>query len=343
MMRGAMPPRKTSGVDQYRAVMGELRQGTLRPIYFLSGEERLLVDRVLRSVRKVALAGELADFNHDVLTPTAGPAGVLQAARTVPMMGSRRLVEVREAEGFKAADLERLIPYVQDPVESTVLVFVAGKVDTRFKFFRTLDGAGYLFRFDAVKGATLRRFLDAEAKRLGARLGPGVADLLVDLVGNDLLALSGAVEKLTLFVGEGGTVGTEHVEAVISRTRQAVIFELTDAVGAGDAPRALGSLQSLLQDGEPEVRILFMIARQIRQIWLAREALDRGTPPGGLASVLGVPPFVARKVADQARRFDVGRLEQVHGELYRTDRQLKSMRGSRALALERLILGLCQG
>lgn len=338
-----MPPRRSNGADQYREVMGELREGRLRPIYFLAGEERLLVDRVLRAVRKVALAGGLEEFNHDMLSPAAGTAAVLQAVRTVPMMGERRLVEVREAEGFRAQELERLIPYVEAPLDSAVLLFVAGgKVDTRFKFFRALDGQGFLLRFDGIKGALLRRFLESEARRQGATLAPRVSDLLVDLVGNDLLALAGAVEKLTLFVGEGGTVRAEHVEEVVTRTRQAVIFELTDAAGAGDAASAMGSLQSLLQGGEPEVRILFMIARQVRMIWLARAALDEGASPGSLPGVLGVPPFVARKVADQARRFTRERIERVHGELYRTDRLLKSARLSRPLILERLVLGLCQ-
>lgn len=338
-----MASKKSNSADQYREVMGELREGRLRPIYFLAGEERLLVDRVLRRVRKVALAGGLREFNHDVLSPKEGTAGVLQAVRTVPMMGDRRLVEVQEAEGFKAQELEKLIPYLESPVDSAVLLFVAGgKVDTRYKFFRALDGRGYLFRFDVIKGALLRRFLESEARRQGATLAPRVAEQLMDLVGNDLLALAGAVEKLTLFVGEGGMVQAEHVEEVVSRTRQAVIFELTDSVGAGDAATALGSLQSLLHGGEPEVRILFMIARQVRMIWLARTALDEGASPGSLPGVLGVPPFVARKVADQARRFSRERIQRVHGELYRADRQLKSVRLSRSLVLERLVLGLCQ-
>lgn len=337
-----MPPRKLSAVDRYDQLSEELRAGTLRPIYFLAGEERLLVDRVLAGVRRLALVEGLDEFNHDQLSaPAAGAAGILTAARTVPMMAERRLVEVRDAELLKAPELERLLPYVEAPVDSTVLVFVASKIDARLKFFRALDKQGYLARFDAVRGAPLRRFLESEAERAGARLGPGVADLIIELAGNDFLGLASAVEKLCLYAGEGQTVQAEHVDAVIAQTRQAVIFELTDAVGEGNVDVALTSLGSLLQSGEPEVRVLFMIARQLRMIWTALEALQAGTPQTGLAQALGVPPFVARKVAGQARRFDLPTVRAAHAEIYRADRALKRVRLPRHLILERLIMGLC--
>ena len=337
-----MPPRRANTIDRYQELMRALRAGSLQPVYFLAGEERLLVDRVLLAVRKAALADGLAEFNHDQLTAgAAGAAGIIQAARTVPMMGERRLVEVRETEALKAPELEKLLPYLEEPVDSTVLVFLADKVDARLKFFKALDRKGFLARFDPVRGTPLLRFLDSEAKRLGARLGPGVAELISELVGADLLALSSAVEKLSLYAGEGGTVLAEHVDAVIAQTRQSVIFELTDAVGEGNVDVALGSLQSLLQGGEPEQRVLFMITRQVRMIWTALEAQAAGTPPAGLPAVLGVPPFVARKIAAQARRFDLASIRAAHAEIHRTDLALKRVRLPRHLLLERLIIGLC--
>lgn len=334
--------RKQSTVDLYTRLMRGVQQDELLPIYFLAGDERLLIDRLVAAIRRKALAGGAAEFNHDqVAAKEAGGGQIVQLARTVPMMGERRLVEVRDAEGFAAKDMEQLLPYVENPVASTVVVFTATKVDGRLKFFKALDKAGYLGRFDPVRGAPLLKFLDSEAKRLGARLGPGVAELLTELVGTDFLALASAVEKLCLYVGEGGVVDAEQVDSVVAQTRQAVIFELTDAVGEGNLGAALRSLQNLLQAGEPAQRILFMIARQYRMIWRALDALGAGARPGELAGAIGVPPFVARKISAQARRFDPEAIQDAHGDIYRADRALKSSRLPRNLILERLIMGLC--
>ena len=329
-------------VELYSQLIRDIRAGKILPIYFLSGEERLLSDRVVTALRRAVLEGSVAELNHDQVSAGEVRAGdLVQLARTVPMMGTRRLVEVRDAEALNAAELEKLLPYVDAPVDSTVLLFHATKADARLKFFKALDRQGYLFRFDPVRGAPLYRFLDSEAKRLGARLGGGVPELLVELVGPDFLALSSAVEKLCLYVGEGGQVTADHVDAIVAQTRQAVIFELTDAVGEGNVPLALRSLESLRQAGEPEQRVLFMIARQIRMIWRGLEALEAGTPFAGLAGVLGVPPFVAQKVGAQAKRFDLPSIEAAHQQIHQADKDLKSLRLPRHLVLERLILGLC--
>ncbi len=334
--------RRKSTVDVYTELMRGVQQDKYLPIYFLAGEERLLIDRLVAKIRGKVLAGGAAEFNHDqVGAKETGGGAIVQLARTVPMMGDRRLVEVQNAEGLAAKDYEQLLPYVENPVSSTILIFTATKVDGRLKFFKALDKAGYLGRFDPVRGAPMLRFLDSEAKRLGARLGPGVAELLVDLVGSDFLALASAVEKLCLFVGEGGVVDAEQVDSVVAQTRQAVIFELTDAVGAGNLGSALSSLQNLLQAGEPQQRILFMIARQYRLIWRALDAMAEGARGGDLAGAIGVPPFVARKIGDQARRFDVHTIHEAHAEIYRADRALKSSRLPRNLILERLVMGLC--
>ncbi|MDY0004943.1 MAG: DNA polymerase III subunit delta [Polyangia bacterium] len=329
-------------VELYGELIRDIGAGRLLPIYFLAGEERLLSDRVVTALRRAALEGAVAELNHDQVSAGERKMGdILQLARTVPMMGPRRLVEVRDAEALGAPELEKLLPYVEAPVGSTVLLFVASKADARLRAFKALDREGYLFRFEPVRGAPLIRFMDSEAKRLGARLGGGVAELLVELVGPDFLALSSAVEKLCLYVGEGGQVTLDHVDSIVAQTRQAVIFELTDAVGEGNVSLALRSLASLRQAGEPEQRVVFMIARQVRMIWRALEALAAGTPAGNLGQVLGVPPFVAQKVAAQARRFDLPTIEAAHQQIHQADKDLKSLRLPRHLVLERLVLGLC--
>jgi len=336
-----MAPRQST-VDLYNQLLREIRAGKLLPIYYLAGEERLLIDRVTAALRKAVLEGSVAELNHDQVSAQEVKAGdFLNLARTVPMMGDRRLVELRDAEAWGAQDMDRLQLYVEAPVDTTVLLCVSTKVDARLKLFKALDRQGYLFRFDPVRGAPLLRFLDAEAKRLGARLGYGVAELLTEMVGTDFQALSNAVEKLCLYVGEGGVVSQEQVDDIVAPTRQAVIFELTDAVGEGNVERALRSLASLRQAGEPEQRVLFMITRQVRLIWRALAARKRGVPPGELGDVIGVPPFIAQKIAAQAQRFDLGSIEAAHREIHRADRDLKSLRLPRHLILERLILGLC--
>ena len=62
-------------------------------------------------------------------------------------------------------------------------------------------------------------------------------------------------------------------------SRERGIFELTKAIGAGQRAQALRLLGNLLRNREPALRIQFMLMRQLRQIWRAKELAGRRAPP----------------------------------------------------------------
>ena len=86
-----------------------------------------------------------------------------------------------------------------------------------------------------------------------------------------------------------------------------------------------------------------MVARHVRLLLGARIHLHRGTARAELPKLLGVPPFVAKKLVDQARRFRGATLEQALHALARTDRELKSSRRPSPLVIEQTVLDLCLG
>jgi DNA polymerase III subunit delta len=160
-------------------------------------------------------------------------------------------------------------------------------------------------------------------------------------VGADLGQLTDAIERLVLYAA-GREVSAEDVEAVVTSTRTRSVFELSDAIGEGDAARALAALGSLLKAREPGLRILAMIARQVRLLLQARGLLDEKANKYRMAEALKLPPFVVDKLESQARRFDIASLVDMHRAVYRTDQLLKSSKVEDDRWLESLVLELAR-
>jgi DNA polymerase-3 subunit delta len=160
----------------------------------------------------------------------------------------------------------------------------------------------------------------------------------VALAGGGLRDLAHEVEKVAAYVGDRAVVTPADVAAVASRLGEASIFTLVDAVGGGQMATALRALHDNLATHEP-LQVLFMIARQFRLILRAHHLAGRG---GAVADRLGVPPFVARKVTEQARRFRAGQFPGIFAALEEADRAIKSGSPAR-LVLETLIVRLCDG
>jgi DNA polymerase-3 subunit delta len=335
------------GPSQDEDLVAAIEAGRIDPIYALHGPERFLVDRCLAAIRKAILGAAArpgaASFNHDVFDLKDTPIGtVVSTARTVPMMARRRLVVAKGIDDVKAQELEPLLPYVQDPNPTTCLVLIGDKIDTRFKVFATLRKAGWLHDFPSLRDRELASWLSREARARQVALDADAASALAEIAGPDLGRLSQALEQLSLYVGDAKRIRMEDVDDLIAETRQRGVFELTKAIGEGNVERSLRLLANMQRNREPALRIQFMLVRQLRQIWRAKELAAAGAPRGEIAAQVGIAPFFLDDVLVPARRMSHAALERSFDRLYRADRTLKSSRVDPDLVLSKLVQQLAE-
>jgi DNA polymerase III subunit delta len=328
-------------------VFSEIERGHVAPVYALTGEESYLIERCLEALRHAVLGPEAsggASFNLDNFDlKSSGLAPALDSARTLPMFAKRRLVIGRGIDELKADDLAPLADYVADPNPSTCLVLVAaGKVDGRLKAFAALKKAGFLHDFPRMRDWQLADWIGTEARRRGLAIAQDAARALADAAGPELGRISLALEQVSLYAGHGAKITVEHVEGVVPESRERGIFELTKAIGAGQKTASLALLANLLKHREPPLRIQFMLMRQLRQIWRAKELEAAGTPRPEIASKVGIAPHFLDDVLVPARRMSTAALERSFALLYEADKMLKSSRVDPELQISRLVLALTQ-
>ncbi len=325
-------------------VFARIERGDVSPIYALVGEETYLIERCVGAIRRAVIGDDTAaSFNLDSYDlKTTGSAPVIDGARTLPMFAKRRLIIARGLDEAKADTLTPLCDYVLDPNPSTCLVLVAaGKVDGRIKLFAALKKAGYLHDFARLRDWQLGEWIAAEAKRRTLALAPEAARALADSAGPELGRVSLALEQVALYAGDR-KITVEDVEEVIPESRERGIFELTKAIGAGQRRQSLALLANLLRHREPALRIQFMLLRQLRQIWRAKELEAAGAPRGEIASQIGMSPHFLDDVLVPARRMSTDALERSFALLYEADRRLKSSRVDPDLQISRLVLALTE-
>jgi DNA polymerase-3 subunit delta len=324
-------------------IAAEVARGNIAPIYCLSGE-RYLVDAAHAAIKAavLGLAGAAAGFNHDTFDlKESGLVSCITTARTLPMMAKRRLVVGKGIDQVKADQLEPLTEYVADPNPSTCLVLVGDKVDVRFKAFLTLRKAGFLHVFAPLRDQALAGWLRGEARARKIEISPEAATALADLAGPELGRLSQALDQLALYAG-GRAVTLDDVEELVAETRQRNVFELTKAIGAGDVPRSLYLLSNMFRNREPALRIQFMLARQMRQIWRAKELSAAGAGRNEIASAVGMSPYFLDDVLVPARRMSRAALARAFERLYQSDVALKSSKVDDELIVSRLVQSLAE-
>ncbi len=325
-----------------------------KTFYILHGDDDFSLEQEVSALR-----AKMGDDNGDLNTSefdgaATSVAEILAAACSYPFLSDKRLVIVKDMiswitrkgageTGKKAVEqLTTALPTLPD---WTRLVFVERQTFTDsnklVKLARELDN-GYEKAFSAPKDSTgwiLRRAKDAYA----ADIQPQAAAALASVIGNDLRRADNELIKLISYVDGARPITEADVSLLTPYIAEAEIFKMVDALAEGRGGEALKMLHRLLmeKDNDP-FKIYGMIIRQFRLLLTAKEFLVGGGYPTAMSEELHMNPYVAKKMAQQARAFSLPQLEQVYRALLDNDIRMKTGRIEPRLALDLLVAGLAR-
>lgn len=313
----------------------------------IHGENALARQAALQAALDVLVPPQERGFALETLQPPVDEKAVRQACLTLPMWGGQRVVVVREA---CARDVPHWFKeeagWLAQMPESTALIFIEsqtlGEKHPLLKVAKQVGGHVVACPLPDVK--TLPQWIQARMAMLGGRIEAAAAALLAQNVGLDVVLLEQELRKLQLYKGKGA-VTVADVERLVPYVYSAdVIFQMVDALGLRDAPKALRLLQRMLTVGEQHpLVILRMMVRQFRLLMLARWYRERAHTADSIAERLQVPSFVAGKLYQQAGMFTLPQLQAGYRALVETEAAIKRGALEAEAALQVLVTELTQG
>lgn len=321
-------------------LLAELESGRILPVYLFYGPEVYLQREAVRRFRQ-AIIGDENSLDYEVLDgEEVSPGEVAEIARMAGLFSSRRLVVVKNAPYFASGgpkDDGALLAYLRRPSDATCLVFcTAGAVDKRREAWKLVQKHGKAIEFSHLAPADLKRWFQKRARQSGKSVEPAAADALLS-IGRDLTVLHNELEKVLAYTGNSPVITAADVKAVLTPVNEEAVFAAVDAFGERRYLAAIAKLRAVLTR-EPQGVVLALLARQLRLIIMAQELLASGLHSESLTHRLGVPPFVAKKVAAQARRFPRKDLAALFWSLLELDAAVKSGRDEFLPGLERRLL-----
>jgi len=284
-------------------------------VYLLLGDDE---ERKARGVER--LRGDRSVEVYDA--SETGPEAVVYACNSYSLFGEGPFVLVKNLDAWNAAQKAVIVDYLENPSPRADLVLLGKKLGAREKLLAATKRSGEVHNFDQPTGKALVEWVVSYAKRLGLDLPENVAQGLIDSCSGDKMRLANETEKLTLYVGQG-RVTREDVEDLCPPAVHSNIFAFVDALAAGDRGKALKLLEDLIGTGEPPLRVTYMVRRQFRLVTQARTLFERGASQGEVAKTLRVPPFVARKLEEQAQGLSEKDLERALALVLDLERGLK--------------------
>jgi DNA polymerase-3 subunit delta len=351
-----------------------------------------LQQRALDFLLEQILPPDERDFNQDILEGESTTANDLLAkAGQLPFIASHRVVVIRAADKMdgvgRAATGEakpkpskvlssgqQLAEALKNIPPSTVLILMRspetpegfGKSAPRClnaNLDKIIESQGVIINclVGQKDQAIPVHVINDEAQSRGIQLEPGAAVHLVNRVGHDVGLLLTELEKCSLRVGADGVVTKQVIDEMTRRKPQETIFDLLDAIGARQTPKAMNLLRELLDGGEVPERILATLVSHLRQLWQVRALRDQKVllnaggiqqMPPALAAQFAEDGIVARwqqvawkikRMEAQAGKFSQPQIQAALERTFETDLALKGIEadgGTPELLLERLVMRL---
>lgn len=285
------------------ALEGQIERVAALPVCAVVGADEA---QAARSVQMLVRAAAPPDQPGSTVLRLEGEVAaheVFDDLRTIPFLGlaGRRAVVVEDGAAFLKAHADRLVGYLKDPVRTSTLILRTAKLDGRSRAAKAMVSTGAIIECGRLRWADARAWLHVRAEAMGTKLAPQAASDLVEAVGTDLLALGMELDKLIAYADGERSITPEHVGEVVTHGRQRSIFDLGNAVVAGDAAGALRLCGGLLLRGERREYIISMLARQVRRLWSVHRLRADGASQQDIGRSMGMQDWMVRRALNALR------------------------------------------
>ncbi|MGQ2985335.1 DNA polymerase III subunit delta [Flavobacterium sp.] len=314
-------------MDEVVKIVNDIKQGNIKPIYFLMGEEPYYIDKITDFIEGNILSEDEKGFNQMVLYgKDVSVDEVVSHAKRYPMMADRQVVIVKEAQELSRT-IEKLESYANNPQPTTVLV-IAYKyktLDKRKKVTKLIEKNGVVFESKKLYENQVADWIKRVLSGKNYTIEPKAAAMLVEFLGNDLSRISNELDKLMIILPAGNAITPKLIEDNIGISKDYNVFELRKAIGERDELKAYKIAEYFSQNPKdnPLVMTVGLVFGFFSQLLQYHGLKDKS--PFNAAKILKVNPYFLKDYDIALRNYPMRKVSAIVATLRDIDVKSKGV------------------
>lgn len=231
----------------------------------------------------------VADLSSDSLK--GDPARLADEAAAMALTGGRRVIRVYDGDENIAGLFK---DFLKDPVGDALIVVSAGDLSAKSKLRQAFEAAktnGAAIPCYADDGMSLDGLIRSVFKERNIRVDEEAVQFLSSHLGADRGLSRGELEKLALYVGEGGSIALEDAIESVGDSSAYSIDTVVYAAAEGDSEAVERTLRKLWEDGTNAVALLRSMSNHILRLQQVMAHRESGKPLDAAIKSLRPPVF----------------------------------------------------
>lgn len=293
----------TNSMPSYPQLRQSLSAGQVAPLYLLHGEEGYYIDELLK-VFEALLPEEERDFNlYTLYGPETGVESIMDICQRLPMMATRQVVIVKEAQAIRADSLNKLYHYAERPNPTTTLVIASRGDKVKGKeLLAAFKKNGVIFESKKVTERNVLPVISDLIREKHMTVDNKALSMLKDYIGTDLSRLYNEIDKLSFILGPGAMITPEAIERNIGISKDYNNFEFLDAIIGRNMAKAMTIVEYFRNNpkNNPTIVTVTMLFNHFSNLLVYHYTKDKS--PSGYMDALGFRDSWRLKPYDTAAR-----------------------------------------
>ncbi len=306
----------------------------IKSAYLISGSDRYLCYDALAKIKK-ALNIAQTDLNEVILSAdSASKDDIVRAVSVFPFMDNYRLVQVNEFSNKKATKDDKLLEYLKNPMQESILVFFSlDSVEALKPYMPYLTAIDC----DKLEPMQIKKFIKQSSNSQNLNITEQALDMLILFCNNNMARISSELVKLVSYAN-GKQITPEIVREIVSEDKEYQVFELAEFIARNEKQKALDLVFTLANEGKGGFSIIAPLYNNYRRALYV--AINKDKTDEQLAVLLNVKPYAVKMVKNQIKYFTPKSLKSIVDMLYEADRNIKMGKIKEDVAIKTIVLNI---
>lgn len=315
-------------------------------IYLFTGTSEIFIknrmNRIIQSFNKL----DTTTIKYDMEVTSL--SHVLEDAITVPFLEDLKIIILKNPKFLTKTltaskeDTKAFIKYLKNPVDTTVLMIDATNIviSQTNEIYKMLRNVAKIIDYPEPEEIELKGWIVRSFDSNNIDIKDDALNLLLEYIGDDQPRLATEIEKLTSYIGKGGTIRQSDIRLLVSKDVSNEVYHLIKAIIQKDLDQTYAIYSNLITHTKDALTIIALISNKFKELISTYKLLKYGYSQSDIAKFYSVTTGKAYYLVQEAKAFKLSDLEYYIEKLAELDYQIKSGKIDKNIGLELLLLKL---
>lgn len=235
-------------------VKEHIKNNTISPVYLFYGEETFIKDTYLPKIKALGYDGSFPDFNDLKITDSTPLSDIDAMFESYPVMSDKKFIYIKDSGIFSkrcpSEKSEFWVEKLTDIPDFLFIIFDEKDVSGTSSVYKALIKVGTALNFEHWETHEILSWIQRGFIKAGKKIDKSTAEYLISICNPGLGEIKNEMDKLINYCGN--EIYKSDVDAVVSKSLDAQIFDITDNIISGNLSSSLSTLSNFrAQDLEP--------------------------------------------------------------------------------------------